>query len=182
MQYQLSDFFGALQDPRRSQGQRHKLWDILAIIIMAILSGHQGLRGFSRFAKSNAAELTEHLQLKHGVPGFNTIRDIITNLEEQLLAQKFAAWVQSYHGQSNEEHVGFDGKSVRNTTQGGNTSLQNFVAVVSAFGHQSGLVYGMQSYENGKSSEVEALCQLIAQLGLTDKVFTMDALHAKKNV
>ena len=33
---------------------------------MAILSGHQGLRGFSRFAEHNAAELTAALELKHG--------------------------------------------------------------------------------------------------------------------
>ena len=44
MDYKLFDFFNSLTDPRRGQGQRHKLTDVLTIIIMAILSGHQGLK------------------------------------------------------------------------------------------------------------------------------------------
>jgi len=180
MQYQLSDFFSGLKDPRRSQGQRHKLKDVLTIVIMAILSGHQGLRGFDRFARANADELTEVLHLKYGVPCFYTIRLVISGLEEQLLAQRFTDWVSSYSSQSADEFISMDGKAVSATTHGGNTSLQNFVAVVNAFGQHSGLVYGMKSYENGKSGEAQALRQLVEQLGLKDKVFTMDALHAQK--
>ena len=51
---------------------------------------------------------------------------------------------------------------------------------VNAFGHQSGLVYGMKSFENGKSGEAEALRTLIVQLGLSGKTFAMDALHCQK--
>jgi hypothetical protein len=77
--------------------------------------------------------------------------------------------------------IALDGKAVKSTISGSNTNLQSLVSVVSAFGHQSGLVYGMKSFESGKVGEVQALRSLVEQLGLKDKVFTMDALHTKKN-
>lgn len=181
MQYKMYDLFVDLPDPRRGQGQRHKLKDILTIVVMAILSGSQGLKGFARFAASNKEELTVLLGLKHGVPCFFTFRAVLTGINEELLAQRFAAWVKGYHPTPEDNFVALDGKAVAATTSGGNTRLQNFVSVVSAFGHQSGLVYGMRSFENGKSGESEALRLLVEQLGLKDKVFTMDALHTQKN-
>lgn len=182
MQYKIFDFFAGLSDPRRGQGQRHKLENILAIVVMAILSGHQGLKGFARFASSNRAELEKALSLKHGVPCFFTIRAVLSGLEEQLLARKFTAWVKTYNQQIDDRFIALDGKAVSSTIQGGNTKLQSFVSVVSAFGHQSGLVLGMKSFENGKEGEAEALRQLVGQLGLADKIFTMDALHTQKNI
>lgn len=182
MQYEMFNFFAALSDPRRGQGQRHKLQNVLTIVIMAIISGYQGLKGFARFAASNEEELTELLKLKHGVPCFFTIRAVLASLDEQLLAQQFTTWVKSYTPTTGDAFIALDGKAIKSTASGGNTGLQNFIAVVSAFGQNSGLVYGMKSYENGKSGEAEALRTLVAQLGLTDKVFTMDALHTKKNI
>lgn len=180
MNYRIFEFTGQIQDPRRKQGQRYSLESLLIIILMGILSGHQSIKGLARFAKSNEEELKECLCLKHGVPKYNTLRDLLLHLDADLLASCFSNWVAQYHPDWSDEFIAFDGKAVRSTVSGGNTSLQNFVAVVSAFGHSSGMVYGMESYENGKSAETQSLRDLIEKLGLKDKVFTMDALHAKK--
>lgn len=182
MEYKMLDFFSTLSDVRRGQGQRHKLHHVLSIVIMAILSGHQGLRGFTRFAESNREELIELFRLKHGVPCFYTFRSVLQSLDEQLLAQRFISWVGEYHSALKDKFLSLDGKAITSSVHGGNTGLQNFISVVSAFGHQSGIVYGMKSFENGKSGEAEALRALVQQLGLNDKVFTMDALHTKKNL
>lgn len=176
----MFEFFNSLEDARRGQGQRHKFDNILIIVIMAIISGHQGLRGFARFAKANQEELTQVLKLRHGVPGFNTFRDVLMNLNEQILVDKFITWVKNYLPNVADQFVALDGKAIKATTNGGNTTLQNFAALVNAFGHHSGVVYGMQSYENGKSSEAPALRDLVEKLAMKDVVFTMDALHAQK--
>lgn len=148
---------------------------------MAILSGHQGIRGFHRFADSNSAELTDVLNLKYAVPGYSTFRDMVNNLDNQILVTKFIEWAKKYIPLSADEFIALDGKAIKATTNGGQTKLQNFVSVVNAFGHHSGFVYGMKSFENGKSGEAQALRDLVEELGLKDKVFTMDALHAQKN-
>jgi hypothetical protein len=181
MDYKIQEFFATLNDPRRSQGQRHSLTNVLTIVLMAILSGHQGLRGFARFASSNAEELKEVLDLKHGVPCYYTFQVLLTALNEQIVVQKFITWMRQYHEHLADSFLALDGKVVKSSVHGGNTSFQNFISIVSAFGHQSGMTYGMQSFENGKSGEIQALRDLVVNLGLKDKVFTMDALHTQKN-
>lgn len=179
--YNLSEFISTLKDSRRGQGLRHKLPDVVKIIIMAILSGYQGIRGFERFASSNETLLIEVMNLQHGVPTYQTFHAILSNLNQQLVAEKFVEWMKSQQEQLGDEYIALDGKSIKSSVEGGNTSSQNFIAVVSAFGQQSGMVYGMQAYENGKSGEVPATRELIERLGLEGKVYTMDAAHSKKN-
>lgn len=183
MDYKLFEFFDKLKDPRRTQGQRHTFRNIMTIVIMAILTGEQGFRGFHRFAKSNAEELNAVLDMKHGIPGYNTIRSALLSVDEQVLVKKFIQWTRNYLPDiATDEFVALDGKAVRATTSGGNTSKQNFVSVVNAFGHKSGVVYGMQPFENGKSGEAEALRDLVEKLGIRDVVFTVDALHSQKKL
>lgn len=183
MNYKLLDFFASLEDPRRTQGQRHSLDNILTIVIMAILTGEQGFRGFHRFAESNATELDAILDMKHGIPRYNTIRSALMSIDEAVLVKEFIKWTQSYLPDiATDEFIALDGKAIKATTSGGNTSRQNFVSVVNAFGHQSGVVYGMQPFENGKSGEANALRNLVEKLGIKDVVFTVDALHAQKKL
>jgi hypothetical protein len=183
MNYKLFEFFSSLEDPRRGQGQRHKLSNIMAIVIMAILTGEQGFRGFSRFAKSNAEELADVLEMKHGIPGYNTIRSTLLSIDEDTLVREFIKWTQNYLPEiCDDEFVALDGKAVRATSEGGSTSEQNFVSVVNAFGHKSGVVYGMQPFENSKSGEAQALRDLVEKLGVKNVVFTVDALHTQKKL
>ena len=183
MDYKLFEFFDKLKDTRRGQGQRHTLRNIMTIVIMAILTGEQGFRGFHRFAESNAEELNSVLDMKHGTPGYNTIRSMLLCIDEEVLVKEFIQWTQNYLPDiATDEFIALDGKAVRGTTSGGNTSKQNFVSVVNAFGHKSGVVYGMQPFENGKSGETQALRDLVEKLGIKEVVFTIDALHAKKKL
>jgi len=126
MQCDILEFFKSLEDPRRKQGQRHQFHDILTIIIMAILSGHQGIRGFHRFAKANSTELTDTLNLKYGVPGYSTFRDMVNSLDDQIMVTKFIAWAKKNIPATADEFVALDGKAVKATTNGGQTKLQNF--------------------------------------------------------
>ncbi len=181
--YHLQDFFASLEDPRRGQGQRHTLSNVLTIVIMAILTGEKGFRGFFRFAQANAKELTTLLAMKHGIPGYNTIRDILLAINQDTLIRNFINWTQDYLPSfSEDQYIALDGKAIKATTNGGNTSQQNFVSVVNAFGHKSGIIHGMQPFENGKASEVQALQKLVSKLGVKHVVFTLDALHTKKNI
>ena len=176
----ISDFTNLFIDPRRGQGQRHKLHDIIVIILMAILSGQQSIKGFARFAQSNKEDLVTHLGLKHGVPSFNTFRYIMEAISEDIFAKNFLTYMQTQYGSMADDYISMDGKCIKSSVQGGNTSAQNFISVVSAFGHDSKMAYGMKSFENKKSGEVAVVQSLITDLKITDKTITLDALHCKK--
>lgn len=180
IQVDITSFIDSLDDPRRSQGIRHQFDHLIIMILMAILSGHQGVRGFHRFAKSNKEELIDIFKPKHGIPGFSTFQSLMSSLDEQVLEKQFIAWVKKNLAEAADDYIGLDGKAILSSSSGGHTKDQNFASLVNAFGHRSGVVYGMKAFENGKSGEGQALRDLLELLGLEGKTFTMDALHAQK--
>ena len=180
MQYNLLEFLTDFSDPRRGQGQRHRLSVFLAMVIMAILSGHQGLKGFTRFMKNNEEELVSIFQLKHGVPSFGTVRTLLQSVSPEELATKFARWMEQHFPVEQEQWLALDGKALGSTVQNPHGSLQSFVYVVSVFAQRSGLVHQMVHFESGKAYEAEAVRQLVEKLGLKGAIFTLDALHCQK--
>ena len=178
-QYNLFGFLRKLHDPRRTQGQRFALYSILAITIMAILSGETGLRGFTRFAKSNESELVKTFSCKHGGPTFGTFRIILLSVNPIELAQHFKTWMSAYV--ELDDTFALDGKTLRSTVTHLNEALHDFVNITSLFGHKNGLVTAIKSFRIKETQEAEALRPLIASLGIKEVTFTMDAVHTQKN-
>jgi hypothetical protein len=81
--------------------------------------------------------------------------------------------------------LSIDGKSIRCTAVGGNTSAQNFACLVSVYGQQAGVVQ-MQLMYNAKISEIEVAKQLLTRVHQAPVLaqslqvgFSLDALHAQ---
>jgi hypothetical protein len=177
----ILSFTSLFTDSRRVRGRRHNLSDVLCIMVMAIMSGEQSIRGFARFSRNNESDLVRVFSLKHGVPSYNTFKLVLDNLEEELLMSNFISWVSNSSEELSDDFIALDGKSIRSTVVSGGGKGQNFVAMVSAFGHSSKVVYGGQGYENKKSNEGLCARELMERLGLRGKTFTLDALHCQKN-
>ena len=64
----LGEHFGNLDDPRRKQGQRHQLLDIIAMTICAVIGGAEGWNDVELFAKSKYEWLRRFLELPNGGP------------------------------------------------------------------------------------------------------------------
>lgn len=180
MTYNLLDYLRRLKEFRRKEGLRYPLAAVLSMCIMAILSGAKGYREFARFMKANKSELVLVFRLKHGVPSHVTIREILQKVDLKELTTEFAAWMSQYHASTPEQWVSVDGKALGSTVKNPHNELQNFVSVVSFFGHQSGLVYTLQDFDWGKSYEPHVVRQLIENLGLEDLILTLDAVHCQK--
>ena len=185
MSYNLCDYLKQLKDSRRKEGLRHPLWAVIAMIIMAIISGQQGLKGFARFMKANDQELTKAFELKHGVPSFGTIRTILLQLDLEELQKMFIRWMRPYFRDEKRAHLdalwlSLDGKGLSSTVQNAHNPLQDFVMMVSLFAQNSGLTMAIEPFHNKKSSESQVVRDLIQKLGLKDVIFTLDAAHCQK--
>ena len=64
----LSDYFSDLPDPRRSQGRRHKLIDILAISLCAVVCGADDFTEIEEFGETREAWLRRFLELPQASP------------------------------------------------------------------------------------------------------------------
>jgi len=76
--------------------------------------------------------------------------------------------------------MAIDGKSIKSTSVGGNSSYQNFVSLVSAYSHDHGWVVRHKVMENQQRSEIEVVEELVQQLAGSQVVITADALHMQK--
>lgn len=182
----LLNYLAKVPDFRRKEGRRYPLPTLLIMIIMAIMSGRYGYREIARFLAANQQQLVDTLDLKRAqMPSHVTIRTVMMALDFEALNTAFEAWVVTHVHQKSDLWIAVDAKSIRSTVVHYNSAYQDFICLVSAFTHKQGLVLAQKKYSNKKRSEVHATQELIPQLiealGLKNAVFTLDALHCKKN-
>jgi hypothetical protein len=182
----LLDYLAEVPDFRRKEGKRYPLPSLLLMIIMAIMSGHNGYREIARFLGANADRLRAHLGLKRAaMPSHVTIRTVLQGLDFHKLNEAFAAWAAAHLDVAPGSFLAVDAKAVRSTVSDYENAYQDFVAIVSAFSQHEGTVVAMKSYPNKAESEIVVARDLIetlsAALGLRGVIWTMDALHCKKN-
>ncbi len=74
--------FHDLPDPRVVNRCRHRLLDILAIAILAVLSGADDWTDMEVFAETRADWLAEFLELPGGIPSHDTFRHVFGLFEQ----------------------------------------------------------------------------------------------------
>lgn len=181
----LLQHLATVPDPRRGQGRRYPLPQLLTMTIMAMMSGHHGYRPTERFIHDNADELRDLLDWpREAMPSNVTLRAVLQALDFDALATAFRSWAAERLPEG--EVLAVDAKAVRSTYTGHDTAEQDFVALVSAYGVRSGIVASATRYQNGETSEVAATQDLIADLAqaldLSGITVTLDALHAVKKL
>lgn len=178
----LIEELNQIKDFRRKQGQRFELPQVLLIIIMGIMSGRFAYREIATFAKANHVDLINQLKLKNSkIPSHVTIREIIMNVDFEFLNQAFSQWALGYVDIEKDDWLSIDGKSIKSTVENYSNSYQNFVSMVSVFSQKRGQVIKTATFENKKVGEASVVQALLEMLDLHDVVFTLDAMHCKKN-
>ncbi len=175
----LVEAFSQVDDPRRGQGTRFDLSQILTMVFLSYLCGYHSYRTMMKFCQSCQGLLEQELRLRHGIPSYITFRDVLQRLDETACITAFNAWADTYV-ESSEKRVSADGKSLSSTITSLHTEQQDFKAVVSIFGQESGLVYQIEQYRNKKVSEIEVLHSLLASLKGKGLLICADALHCQK--
>ena len=178
----LIECLGEVKDFRRKQGQRYNNVSMLLIIIMSILRGKYCYREMGRFCALNRDFLIEQFGFKNGrVPSYVSIRTFILSTDFVSIQKAFHRWAQSYVRIEAGEWIAIDGKSIRSTVSDYSNEYQNFVSLVSLFCSKREQVLHVEKLESKKGNEGQTVEDLLELLDLKDVIFTMDALHCKKN-
>ena len=171
-----------IPDWRRGRTVQYPLWLMLLMSLLGVMSGYSSLRGLEEFRQRHAQEAAELFGLaKAKLPRYSTLRDMADHVDGVAVAQVFLEWAQGNVGVSGGEAISMDGKALGSTVSDPHGQQQNFVTVVSACVQASGCVIGQISFQNGKSSEIPSVRQLLEQLDLSGVWVTLDALHCQKN-
>jgi predicted transposase YbfD/YdcC len=171
-----------VKDFRKNRGKRHELWVVLTIISLALLIGNITYKQIDNFRKNEEDKLIKLLGISSKrLPSYSTIRRVMTEIAEGELQRVFQSIIEKYYGQKEElDWIAIDGKSLKNTLTNYENEQQNMLVMVSWFSQETKLVIKAESFESKECSENAKVCSMIETCGLSNKVFTLDALHCSQ--
>jgi DDE family transposase len=179
----MSDLEGIV-DARRGQGRMYDLPHVLLCCILAVAAGANSYRAIVRFIDTRLEWLREHTGLSwRRAPTHTGLRTILLGLDQRAVEQalrRCAAAAVEVEAAGTMVTVALDGKTLRGSLD--RFADQAALQWLSAFATGPRLVLGQVSWDSGdKGGEIAAAQRLIEELGLTDKLYTLDALHCQKN-
>jgi DDE_Tnp_1-associated len=177
----LLDFLGRIPDTRRGQGKRYDLPNLLLVTIFAVLSGAKSYRQIHSFMSVHFRTLKKHLGLSwREVPSYTGLHTIIRGLSSTGLENAFRHYSSALAAGLPEDCIilACDGKALRGSFD--NMADRRAAEILSVFAHDSQLILAHKEIAE-KTNEIPAFQQLVSELGLSGKLFTLDAMHAQKN-
>jgi hypothetical protein len=180
----LLQALGALRDPRRYQGWRHRrVASIVAIATAAMIAGNNTLLNIGAFSQrlnqNQLRSLRASRDRKTGrylAPSETTIRRVLQRLDPAPLDQIITAWLRSHLDQVGIAALAVDGKAVRTAAKIKGEPILLF----SALDAQTRLVC-RQIQIPAKTNEITTLKDLLQDLNLRGALVSADALNTQKS-
>jgi len=180
----LLSLFSQIPDPRRDQGKIYPLAPILLFTVLAMLAGARSYRQVHTFIQTHLDRLNQGFGLSlRRAPAYSSVRFILHGLDGEEMERAFRDHAASL-GQASVEGAGIpsaiaiDGKTLRGSFDAFHD--RKAAHVLSAFATDGQIILGHLSIAE-KSNEIPAAQEMIATLGLSGRLFTLDAMHCQKN-
>src|ERR1700674_56969 len=173
----IKHYFRALRDPRRRHGRLHRLLDIIAIAICAVLCGADNWQEIATFGQRRQTWLRRILALPNGAPSHDTFERVFDRLDPQAFQACFRSWITALCVHLEIPHIAIDGKTLRHSANAGLGPLH----VVSAWATAQHLVLGQEAVAE-KSNEITAIPRVLKLLNLAAPLVTIDPIGCKKDI
>ena len=105
--------FGNLSDPRRGQGRRHTLSDMMVIAVTAVICAADSWSDVRDFGRAKLKWFKSFLDLPHGIPSQDTFERVLARLDPDAFERCFIAWTKALSVSSGGQLVAIDGKRIR---------------------------------------------------------------------
>jgi predicted transposase YbfD/YdcC len=174
MKETLGAYFEGLEDPRSLRNQRHPLITLIGTSFLAILSGIDSFSGMQDFVEMHMEALEDYFDFPHGVPSHDTYQRLWDALSPTQFKACFSDFIDSLEKVASDV-ISIDGKTIRNS--GKDKALH----IVSAWCHENKLVFAQEKVES-KSNEIKAIPKVLELLDLENKVITIDAMGAQREI
>jgi len=168
-----------LNDPRIERTKAHLLIDIVAIAILAVISGADDWVAIETYGKVKYNWLKEFLELPNGIPSHDTFSRVFARIEPNEFQQCFTNWVNSITKKLGLEVIAIDGKTLKNSYD--RNEKQKALHIVSAWSTSHQLILGQQKVDK-KSNEITAIPALLEMLEIEGTIITIDAMGCQKEI
>lgn len=183
MERTLLEVLMDLPDFRQAGGKRHVLAKVIIFVVVALLCGQNSLQGIARWGQHLDYETRRRLGNRHGkTPSYGTIWRVLHGLQAPVLAEALQHWIETALaiGPREEAWLGLalDGKTLRGSSD--DAADQPALKVLNAFVQELGVVLTSQLIPTS-TNELGAMPAFLADLLLTGRVVTDDALHTHRD-
>ena len=180
----LIDEVKKMEDKRQQWKVKHLLCDIVIIVMLAVLTGHNDFEEMVIFAEARIEILRKYIKLENGIPHKDTIKRVIAILDPNELNFIFYRWLAEIVTVKSKKTlneldriIAFDGKTICGSDDIHNKALH----ILTAFDTDNELVLG-QLPVDVKTNEITVMPELIDLLDLKDTVITADALNCQVTI
>ena len=136
-------------DHRKPKGRRHGLAAILAVVVVARLSGANSVYAAGQFAATMPQEALRRCGIRYNArldryvpPSPKTIKRAVRHVDAKAADEQMCAWLraEAAAGRLNWRHIAIDGKTVRGAVQPGGTRPH----LLAAYDVTAGAVLGQE--------------------------------------
>jgi predicted transposase YbfD/YdcC len=171
----LVEVLREMTDPRKARGIRHPIENVLALAVMAALSGMRSYEATAEWAKELPKDVLRRMKCWcWRAPSEPTFRRVLQMVDADEVDRRVNAWLM---GLAESGAVSLDGKTLRGSTDGQRPAMH----LLSAITHGQGVVVA-QSQVGEKSNEIPGAKPLLEPLDLRGVTVSADAMHTQTDL
>jgi hypothetical protein len=179
----LIEVLAEIEDPRKARGCRHPFSAILALAVVATLSGAKGYSAISEWGRNYGGAIARALGFTRSkTPCASTFCLAFRDLDRLAFERAIGAWAEAVLAalelpDAEYEALAIDGKTLRGSAQQGALDVH----LLSVLSQRLGITL-YQHAVSDKTNEIGAIQDVLAALVLEGRVVTMDALLCQRKV
>jgi len=178
----LETALSKVPDPRSTKrAKRHKLVDILVIVVAATVSRVEGWHQIVLFAKAKLDFFKGILELPNGIPCAQTFGRVLARIDPQGFMDAFMDWADGLRQVIDGEQINMDGKWLRGVSERLKAAGKAPINIVSAWAAKNRLCLGQRKVDS-KHNEIEAMLSLIKMLDVKNTTVSIDAIGCQKEI
>ena len=171
----LIEVLGEITDPRKRRGIRHPFASVLALAVMAALSGMRSYEAIAEWASDLPEEILRQLRCWcRRAPSEPTFRRVLQSVDASEIDEKVGQWLAHQAGGG---AISLDGKALRGSADGEKPVCHLLAAIT----HDTGVVVAQEQVAE-KSNEIPAVQPLLKSLDLRGATVTADAMHTQRTL
>jgi predicted transposase YbfD/YdcC len=175
----IVEHFSKVSDPRKDRTKEHKLIDIIAIAIWAVICGAEGWVDIELFGKSKQPWLKTFLDLPNGISSHDTFGRVFSLINAQQFQLAFYEWVLAVNEIIQGQVINIDGKCLRGSDD--KRLGKRAIYMVSAWAEANKIVLAQRKVDE-KSNEITAIPELLKILAISGCIVTIDAIGTQTSI
>ena len=174
-----------LEDVRQKGKRIYKIWDIVVVVILAVLSDCNEWSEIEDFAYEKKDFLKKFLKLTGGIPSAKTYERVIGMIDSQELNKifiEFCQKIQSPKKKEFKEILSFDGKVEKGSARQEGLFYKGCkpLNVLNVYSDKLEMCIDQEMIED-KTNEIPTIKKIIKRLNLKNVICTWDALNTQKS-